>query len=72
VRWAALPAARGALVLATMPRSTLLLSGLAGRERVDATRIPGVVLGFAGVAVALGIAIVKQRGSASVAADARR
>ena len=47
-------AARGALILATMPLQTLLLAAAMGRERLSAVKLAGVVLGAAGVAVALG------------------
>ena len=47
-------AARGALILATMPLLTLLLAAAMGRERLSAVKLAGVVLGAAGVAVALG------------------
>jgi drug/metabolite transporter (DMT)-like permease len=48
------PAARAALVLATMPVMTLALAALLGRERLTAFKAVGSVLAFGGVLVALG------------------
>lgn len=46
-------AARGAIVLATMPIQTLILAVLTGRERFTMTKLFGTALGTIGVAVAL-------------------
>ena len=46
-------AARGAIVLSTMPIQTLLLAALLGRERIVPTKLAGIALGIAGVALAL-------------------
>jgi drug/metabolite transporter (DMT)-like permease len=46
-------AARGAIMLATMPMQTLLLAALLGRERFTLRKLAGMVIGVAGVAVAL-------------------
>jgi drug/metabolite transporter (DMT)-like permease len=46
-------AARGAIVLSTMPIQTLILAALLGRERVTLRKLAGMVLGVAGVAIAL-------------------
>jgi LPXTG-motif cell wall-anchored protein len=46
-------AARGAIMLATMPMQTLLIAALLGRERFTLRKVAGMAIGFAGVAVAL-------------------
>jgi drug/metabolite transporter (DMT)-like permease len=48
------PAARAAMVLATMPILTLVLSALLGRERVTVPKALGAVLACVGVSLALG------------------
>jgi drug/metabolite transporter (DMT)-like permease len=48
------PAARGALVLSTMPILTLGLAALVGRERLTAPKLIGGLLALGGVAIALG------------------
>lgn len=48
------PAARGALVLATMPILTLALAALLGRERITVLTGIGATVAFAGVTLALG------------------
>jgi drug/metabolite transporter (DMT)-like permease len=48
------PAARAALVLATMPILTLALSALMGRERMTGPKLLGAVFACGGVALALG------------------
>lgn len=48
------PAARGALVLATLPVQTLILAALLGRERLTAAKVAGALCALAGVAIALG------------------
>lgn len=49
-----IPAARGALIFATLPLLTLLFAVALGRERLTLAKTTGVVLTIAGVAVALG------------------
>lgn len=49
-----MPAARAALVLATMPILTLALSALMGRERMTGAKLMGAVFACGGVALALG------------------
>ncbi len=49
-----IPAARGALILATMPLMTLLIAAAAGLERLGGAKLAGVALGAVGVAIALG------------------
>jgi drug/metabolite transporter (DMT)-like permease len=49
-----MPAARGALVLSTMPIQTLILAALLRREQLTPLKVLGGLLAFAGVAVALG------------------
>jgi drug/metabolite transporter (DMT)-like permease len=48
------PAARAAMVLATMPILTLLFSALLGRERLAVTKALGAILACGGVSLALG------------------
>jgi drug/metabolite transporter (DMT)-like permease len=48
------PAARAALVLATMPVITLALAALLGRERLTVLKALGSIIAFGGVVVALG------------------
>lgn len=48
-----MPAARAALLLATFPLQTLVIAALLGRERLTGMKAAGVLLGLAGVAVAL-------------------
>ena len=48
------PAARAAMVLATMPILTLVLSALLGRERVTVPKALGAILACVGVSLALG------------------
>ncbi len=48
------PAARGALALATYPVQTLILAALLGRERLSMAKVAGALIAVAGVAVALG------------------
>jgi len=48
------PAARGALAIATYPVQTLILAALLGRERLTAAKVVGALIAMAGVAVALG------------------
>ena len=52
--YAYIPAARGALILSTMPLLTLLIAAASGQERLTAVKLGGVALGAAGVAIALG------------------
>ncbi len=46
-------AARGAIVLATMPIQTLIIAAVVGRERFTVMKLLGTLLGAIGVAVAL-------------------
>ncbi len=48
------PAARAALILATMPLATMVLAALGGRERISMAAGAGVLLTILGVAIALG------------------
>ena len=48
------PAARGALAIATYPVQTLILAALLGRERLTMVKLAGAVIAMAGVAVAFG------------------
>ena len=49
-----IPAARGAVGLATVPVQTLIVAVLFGRERLTLAKAAGVSLAFAGIAVAFG------------------
>ena len=49
-----IPAARAALIFATLPLLTLLMSSALGRERLTLAKTTGVLLTIVGVAVALG------------------
>jgi len=49
-----IPAARGALILATFPLQTMVFGALLGRERLTRAKTLGVLLTLAGVALALG------------------
>ena len=49
-----IPAARGAIGLATIPIQTLIIAVLAGRETLSVGKLLSVSLAFAGVAVAFG------------------
>lgn len=51
-----IPAARGAVGLATIPIQTLIVAAAFGREQLSAHKIIGVMLAFAGIAVAIGTA----------------
>jgi drug/metabolite transporter (DMT)-like permease len=51
-----IPAARGAVGLATIPVQTLIVSAAFGREKLTASKIIGVALAFLGVLVAFGTA----------------
>lgn len=48
------PAARGALAIATYPVQTLILAALLGRERLTTAKVVGALIAMTGVAVALG------------------
>ena len=48
------PAARGAVGLATIPIQTMLVAAAFGRERITAAKLGGVALAFAGIALAFG------------------
>ena len=59
-----IPSARAALIFATLPLLTLLLSAALGRERLTATKSAGVLLTIVGVGLALGEKAL-QRGDAA-------
>ena len=50
------PAARGAVGLATIPIQTLIVAAIFGREKLSLMKLASVALAFAGVVVALGTA----------------
>ncbi len=58
-----LPAARGAVGLATVPIQTLLVAALFGREAMSARKLGAVALAFAGVAVVFGPAAFGEAGA---------
>ncbi|MGH2405799.1 MAG: DMT family transporter [bacterium] len=60
-----IPAARAALIFATMPLLTMLLATALGRERLTLTRTLGVLLTIAGVGFALGERAVHSGSAAS-------
>jgi drug/metabolite transporter (DMT)-like permease len=60
-----IPSARAALIFATLPLLTMLLSAALGRERLTAVKAAGVLLTIAGVGMALGEKAL-QRGAADV------
>ena len=49
-----IPAARGAIGLATIPIQTLIIAAAAGRETLSTRKVVSVILAFAGVAIAFG------------------
>lgn len=51
-----IPAARGAVGLATVPIQTLVVAALFGRERLSTGKVAGVLLAFSGIAVVFGAA----------------
>ena len=51
-----IPAARGAVGLATAPIQTLVVAALFGRERLSTGKVAGVLLAFSGIAVVFGSA----------------
>lgn len=55
-----LPAARGAVGLATIPIQTLIVAVLFGREKLTPTRLVGVGLAFAGIAAVFGPEAMKD------------
>ncbi len=62
------PSARAAVIFATTPLLTMILSAALGRERLTPQRIWGVLLTVAGVAFALGEKAI-QRGAADAAGE---
>ncbi|MCW5687725.1 MAG: DMT family transporter [Pseudolabrys sp.] len=63
-----IPAARGAVGLATIPIQTMLVAFAFGREKLTPARVSGVLLAFCGIVVAFGAAAFGQ-GAASIAGD---
>jgi len=55
-----IPAARAALLFATLPLLTLAVAAALGRERATAAKLLGVLLTLAGVAVALGPEVLRR------------
>lgn len=51
-----IPAARGAVGLATIPIQTLIVATVFGREQLTSNKIVGVLLAFSGIIVAFGTA----------------
>ena len=49
-----IPAARGSIVLATMPLLTLTLASVLGLEQLTRAKLAGVAIAFAAIAIALG------------------
>lgn len=64
-----IPAARGAVGLATIPIQTLIVAAAFGRERFTSSKIAGVALAFIGIAVAFGTAAFTGGGPDVLAGD---
>lgn len=64
-----IPAARGAVGLATIPIQTLIVAAAFGRERFTSAKIAGVALAFLGIVVAFGTAAFGHGGSDFLVGD---
>lgn len=64
-----IPAARGAVGLATIPIQTLIVSAAFGRETLTANKVLGVALAFLGIVVAFGTAAFSGSGSGYLLGD---
>jgi drug/metabolite transporter (DMT)-like permease len=64
-----IPAARGAVGLATIPIQTLIVAAVFGREQLSAHKIIGVLLAFSGIAVAFGTAAFGAAGAEYLLGD---
>lgn len=64
-----IPAARGAIGLATIPLQTLVVAAAFGREQMTAAKIAGVVLAFTGISVAFGTAAFSSAVPGDLAGD---
>ncbi|MBS0561307.1 MAG: DMT family transporter [Proteobacteria bacterium] len=64
-----IPAARGAIGLATIPIQTLLVATAFRRERLTAAKIGGVLTAFLGIVVAFGTGAVADGASGHIAGD---
>lgn len=64
-----IPAARGAVGLATIPIQTLLVAAVFGREKLTLPKLVGVGLAFAGVAVVFGREAVSGGGTDTLRGD---
>jgi len=60
-----IPAARGALIFATLPLLTMMLSAALGREQLTLAKALGVILTIIGVGLALGEKAVQRGGVAN-------
>jgi drug/metabolite transporter (DMT)-like permease len=58
-----IPAARGAIGLATIPIQTLIVAAIFGRERLTRNKVFSVALAFAGIAIVFGPAALGASGS---------
>lgn len=65
-----IPAARGAVGLATVPIQTLIVAALFGREVMGGRKIASVALAFVGVAVVFGPAAFSDRSGGALRGDA--
>jgi drug/metabolite transporter (DMT)-like permease len=63
------PAARGAVGLATIPIQTLLVAAAFGRERMSTAKVAGVVLAFSGILIAFGAAAIGHGNAAYLYGD---
>jgi drug/metabolite transporter (DMT)-like permease len=64
-----IPAARGAVGLATIPIQTLIVAAAFGREKLNSNKIVGVLLAFAGIVVAFGTAAFGAGSTAYLVGD---
>lgn len=64
-----IPAARGAVGLATIPIQTLIVSAAFGRETLTVNKVLGVVLAFLGIVAAFGTAAFGGNGSGYLLGD---
>lgn len=64
-----IPAARGAVGLATIPIQTLIVSAAFGREKPTPNKITGVLLAFSGIVVAFGSAAFVRGSTGYVIGD---
>ncbi|MDX2159341.1 MAG: DMT family transporter [Hyphomicrobiaceae bacterium] len=64
-----IPAARGAVGLATIPIQTLLVAAAFGREAITASKVAGILLAFLGILTAFGAAAFREGNADYLAGD---